>query len=251
MPSRMLDVPTPDGTADAFLAVPDGGGSHPGVLLYMDAIGLRPMLREMAEQLAAHGYCVLVPNVFYRNGRPPVVELPDLLDAENRAAFVARIMPLLDEHTPQRALSDAQAYLDFLTARPEVRPGPVGAVGYCMGAALALRTAATHPGQVAAVAGFHPGSLATDAPDSPHLLAPKVTAEVHFGIAEHDESMPPEAVARLSAALDEAGVRNSCEVYPGTLHGFTMADTAVFNQAGLDRHWDRLLNLLGRTLSTD
>lgn len=249
MPSRMLDVPTPDGTADAFLAVPDDGGSHPGVLLYMDAIGLRPMLYEMAEQLSAHGYCVLVPNVFYRTGRAPVVELPDLSDPENRKAFIARIMPLLNEHTPQRALSDAQAYLDFLTARPEVRPGPIGAAGYCMGAGLALRTAAAHPGQVAAVAGFHPGSLATDAPDSPHLLAPKVTAEVHFGIAAHDESMPPEAVARLSAALDEAGVRNSCEVYPDTVHGFTMADTSAFNQAGLDRHWDRLLSLFARTLN--
>ncbi|MEU1313048.1 dienelactone hydrolase family protein [Streptomyces cinnamoneus] len=251
MPSRMIDVPTSDGTADAFLAAPDDGGSHPGVLLYMDAIGLRPMLREMAEQLSTHGYCVLVPNVFYRTGRAPVVELPDLADAENRAAFTARIMPLLDAHTPQRSLSDAQAYLDFLTARPEGRPGPVGVVGYCMGAELALRTAATHPGQVAAVAGFHPASLATDAPGSPHLLAPKVTAEVHFGIAEHDASMPPAAVARLGAALDEAGVRHTCEVYPGTLHGFTMADTASFNQAGLDRHWDRLLDLFARTLTTD
>ncbi|MEX2980908.1 dienelactone hydrolase family protein [Streptomyces sp. C36] len=249
MPSQMIDVPTPDGTADAFLAFPEGGGSHPGVLLYMDAIGLRPVLREMAERLSAHGYCVLVPNVFYRTGRAPVLEIPDLTNAESREAFVSRVIPLLTEHTPQRVLSDAQAYLDFLTARPEVRPGPVGTVGYCMGATLALRTAATHPGQVAAVAGFHPASLATDAPDSPHLLAPKVSAEVHFGIAEHDESMPPEAVARLSAALDAAGVRNTCEVYPGTVHGFTMADTAVFNQAGLDRHWDRLLDLLARTLT--
>ncbi|MEU7136545.1 dienelactone hydrolase family protein [Streptomyces sp. NPDC046261] len=249
MPSRMLDIPTPDGTADAFLALPDGGGTHPGVLLYMDAIGLRPVLREMAEQLSAHGYCVLVPNVFHRTGRAPVVEIPDLKKAENREVFFSRVLPLLAEHTPQRALSDAQVYLDFLTARPEVRPGPVGVVGYCMGAALALRTAAAHPGQVAAVAGFHPGSLATDSPDSPHLLAPKLTAEIHLGIAEHDDAMPPEAITRLSTALDEAGVRHTCEVYPGTLHGFTMADTAVFDQAGLDRHWDRLLNLFARTLT--
>lgn len=251
MPIRTVQIPTPDGEADAFAAFPDGGGQHPGVLLYMDGFGVRPVLREMARELAAHGYYVLVPNVFYRHGTAPVIELPERIEAENREKLFARLMPLAETHTPERALRDADAYLTFLTAQPEASPGPAGVIGYCMGAALAMRTAAAHPDQVAAVAGFHPGPLVTDAPDSPHRLAPELTAEIHLGIAEQDDSMPPKAISKLNRALDAAGVHYTCEVYPGTVHGFTMADTEAFNPAALQRHWDRLLPLLSHTLTND
>jgi carboxymethylenebutenolidase len=246
IPIKTLQIPTPDGLADAFAAFPEDGGQHPGVLLYMDAIGLRPVLEELAGELAGHGYYVLVPNLFYRHGSAPVVEVPEFIGQDNRVEVFSRLMPMVHALTPELALRDAAAYLDFLTSRPEVGAGPVGVVGYCMGGALALRTAVAHPGLVAAVAGFHAGGLVTDAPDSPHRLAPELTAQVHFGLAEHD--LTPEGIAELDRALDAAGVDYTCEVYPGTLHGFTMADTAAFSAAGMQRHWERLLPLLGRTL---
>ncbi|MEU5426247.1 dienelactone hydrolase family protein [Streptomyces olivoreticuli] len=247
MPTKTLQIPTPDGQADAFAAFPDDGERHPGVLLYMDAFGLRPVLEEMARELAGHGYYVLVPNVLYRNGPAPVVELPEHIGEEARPAVFAQLMPLIGAHTTERALRDADAYLKFLTAQPEVGAGPVAAIGYCMGAALAMRTAAAHPGQVAAVAGFHPGFLVTDAPDSPHRLVSELTAEVHLGLAEGDLS--PEALGEFNQALDAAGVGYTTEIYPGTVHGFTMSDTDAFDPAALQRHWDRLLPLLGRTLT--
>ncbi|AQY20435.1 hypothetical protein T261_05169 [Streptomyces lydicus] len=249
MTSKTVEVPTPDGAADAFVAFPEGGGSHPGVLFYMDAIGLRPVLHEMAERLAGHGYYVLVPNVFYRHGPAPVLEVPDLRSAEAREAFVGRVMPLVNAHTPERAVRDAAAYLDFLTAQPEVRPGPVGVTGYCMGGVLAVRTAAARPGQVAAAAAFHPGPLVTDGPDGPHRLAPRITAELHVGHAAHDDSARPEILGELDRSLDAAGIRYTDEVYPDTVHGFTMSDTAAFSPAASERHWDRLLDLFGRNLS--
>ncbi|NYH55313.1 carboxymethylenebutenolidase [Nocardiopsis arvandica] len=248
MPTKTLQIPTPDGQADAFAAFPDRGGQYPGVLLYMDAIGVRPVLEEMARELAGHGYYVLVPNLFYRHGPAPVTELPEHIGAEDRPALFARLMPLIKAHTTENALRDADAYLRFLAARPEVSAGPVAVIGYCMGAVLAMRTAAAHPGQVAAVAGFHPGSLVTDAPDSPHLLAPELTARVHLGIAEND--MTAEAVGELDRALDAAGVDHTCEIYPGTVHGFTMSDTDAFDPSALRRHWNRLLPLLDRALTS-
>jgi carboxymethylenebutenolidase len=120
--------------------------------------------------------------------------------------------------------------------------------GYCMGGALALRTAAHRPEQIAAAAAFHPARLATDAPDSPHLLADRITAEVYVGSADGDPGMPPEQQSRLDEALTEAGVRHTCEQYDGAAHGFTMADTAVYDEAATARHWDNLLGLLGRNL---
>lgn len=247
IPTKTLQIPTPDGQADAFVAFPDRGEQHPGVLLYMDAFGVRPVLREMARQLAEHGYYVLVPNLYYRHGPTPVIELPEHIGEESRPAIFAQVMPLIQEHTTERALRDADAYLKFLTAQPEVSAGPVAAIGYCMGAALAMRTATAHPDQVAAVAGFHPGLLVTDAPDSPHRLISKLTAQVHLGLAEGD--LPPEAISELNQALDAVGVGYTTEIYPGTIHGFTMSDTDAFNPAALQRHWDRLLPLLDRTLT--
>ncbi|GHC59645.1 dienelactone hydrolase family protein [Streptomyces cinnamoneus] len=247
MPTKTLQIPTTDGQADAFAAFPDRGEQHPGVLLYTDAFGVRPELEERARELAGHGYYVLVPNLYYRHGPAPVVELPEHIGEEVRPAVIARLMPLVETHTTERILRDADAYLGFLTAQPEVGAGPAAAIGYCMGAALAMRTAAAHPDQVAAVAGFHPGFLVTDAPDSPHRLVPELTAQVHLGLSGND--MSSEAVGELNQALDAAGVGYTTEIYPGTIHGFTMSDTDAFNPSALQRHWDRLLPLLGRTLT--
>jgi carboxymethylenebutenolidase len=242
MPTKMLHIPTADGQADAFAAFPDRGERHPGVLMYADGFGIRPVLREMARELAGHGYYVLVPNFFYRHGPAPVIELPEYIGEEVRSAVFAQLMPLIKAHTPERVLSDADAYLRFLTTRPEVAAGPVAVTGYCIGGLLAMRTAAAHPGQVAAVAAFH-GPVGADGPDA---LA-EITAQVHFGHAESD--LTPEALRELNQALDATGVDYTSEIYPGTVHGFTMSDTDAFDPAALQRHWDRLVTLLDRALA--
>jgi carboxymethylenebutenolidase len=241
MPTKTLQIPTADGQSDAFAAFPDRGERHPGVLMYGDGFGLRPALRQLARELAGHGYYVLVPNFFYRHGPAPVVELPEHIGEEVRPLVMAQLMPLLKAHTAERVLRDADAYLRFLTAQPEVSAGPVAVTGYCIGGLLAMRTAAAHPGQVAAVAGFH-GPVNAGGPD----LLSKLTAQVHFGHAEGD--MTPEALSELNQALDAAGVSYTSEIYPGTIHGFTMSDTDAFSVSGMKRHWDRLLPLLDRTL---
>ncbi|MEU3827570.1 dienelactone hydrolase family protein [Streptomyces sp. SID486] len=242
MPSENLRIPTADGLADAFATYPDDGERHPGVLMYADGFGIRPVLREMARELAGHGYYVLVPNLFYRHGPAPVIELPEHIGEEVRPAVFARLMPLIEAHTPERVLSDADAYLRFLTARPEVSAGPVAVTGYCIGGLLATRTAVAHPGQVAALAAFH-GPVGADGPDS----LSELTAEVHFGHAESD--LTPEALGELNKALDAAGVGYTSEIYPGTVHGFTMSDTDAFDPAAVRLHWDRLLPLLARALT--
>ncbi|MFD3523563.1 dienelactone hydrolase family protein [Streptomyces sp. NPDC058653] len=242
MPSETVHIPTEDGSADAFAAFPEGAGRHPGVLMYMDGFGIRPVLREMALELAGHGYYVLVPNIFYRQGPAPVIELPEYIGAEARSEVLSRVMPLIKAHTRERALSDADAYLRFLSARPEVAAGPVAVTGYCIGGLLALRTAVAHPGQVAALAAFH----APVSADGFGVFG-KLRARVHFGHAEGD--LTPEALGELNRALDAAGLDHTSEIYPGTVHGFTMSDTDAFDPAGLERHWERLLGLLSDTLS--
>ncbi|MEV7794634.1 dienelactone hydrolase family protein [Streptomyces sp. NPDC087512] len=242
-----VDIPTADGVADAYLTHPADGGPYPAVLFFMDALGLRPRLRAMADRLAGAGYTVLVPNLFHRNGRAPVVELPEFIDPKVRPELFQRIGPAFHALTPERAMRDADAYLRWLATCPAAADGPVALTGYCLGAGIALRTAGTYPDRVAAAAGFHGAHLATEAPDSPHRVAGQVRAELYFAHADQDESMPAEQQERLAAALTEAGVRHRCEVYEGARHGYTQADTAAYDPKATERHWEALLDLLDRT----
>ncbi|EKX65474.1 dienelactone hydrolase family protein [Streptomyces ipomoeae] len=244
-----VDIATEDGTADAYLVHPDDDAPHPAVLFYMDAFGLRPQLKAMADRLAGAGYTVLVPNVFYRAGRAPVFDLPDFIDTQARPDLWGTIMPVMQALTTDLAMRDAETYLGWLADCPQAATGPVGITGYCMGARLALHTAGAFPERVAAAAGFHGGRLATDDPDSPHLAAPRITGEVYFGHADNDHSLPPEQIDRLDKALTEAGVRHRTEVYPGAHHGYTQADTAAYDAEATERHWTALLDLLDRTLA--
>lgn len=245
MPGSIVDIKTEDGVADAYLARPDDDEAHPGVLFIMDAFGLRPRIEEMADRIAEQGYVVLAPNVFYRAGRAPIFEMPDLSDPDTRASFFQTLRPLMDQLTPDAVASDGTAYLDYLN---EVAPGPVAITGYCMGARVGWRIAASHPDRVAALAGFHAGGLVTDAPDSPHRSADEIEAELYFGFADQDPSMNAEQIATLDEALDKAGVRHQTEVYEGAIHGYTMSDTAAYNEAAAERHFEALFALLGRAL---
>src|SRR3954453_5637547 len=157
-----LQIQMPDGVADAYLATPDHGARHPGVLFVMDAIGLRPRIEEMVDRICAHGYTVLAPHVFYRGGRPPVVPIPDWSGENARGEYFAKLRPLMAELTPERIESDGRAYLDTLAEHADA---PFGGTGYCMGVRRAIRIAASQPDRVAALAGFHGGGLVTDDPD--------------------------------------------------------------------------------------
>jgi carboxymethylenebutenolidase len=245
MNSSTVDITTPDGVADGYLVRPDDGQRHRGVLLLMDAYGLRPQIEAMAEKIAERGYAVLAPNVFYRAGRSPVLSMPNLSDESARGEFFGKVRPLMAELTPERLAADGQAYLDELA---EVASEPVAITGYCMGARLGWRIATAHPDRVAALAGFHGGGLVTDAPDSPHLSARELGGEVYFGHADQDPSNTAEQIAQLEAALNDAGINHRSEVYPGARHGYTMADTPAYSEDAAERHYVALFELLERAL---
>jgi carboxymethylenebutenolidase len=211
----------------------------------MDGAGIRPVLHSMAERIAANGFYVLLPNMYYRVRRAPVVDPADIFKPENRP----KLMELVGSLSPERVVADAAAFLDFLAAQAEVKPNSkVGLTGYCMGGAMVVRTSAAYPHRVGAGASHHGGRLVTKEPDSPHLLLGKISAELYFGHADNDEYMPRADITRFEEALQKSGVTYESELYPGALHGYTMADFPVYNAAAGDRHWRRLLGLFGKTL---
>jgi carboxymethylenebutenolidase len=246
MSSKSVEISTRDGMADAYLSEPpEQDGSRPGVLFIMDAFGLRPRIEEMVDRIAARGFVVLAPNVLYRAGRTPNMEMPDLEDPAQRDSFFARLRPAMAELTPERIESDGAAYLDYLGA---LASPPFAITGYCMGGRVGWRIAAAYPERVAALAAFHAGGLVSDEQDSPHLSAGEISAELYLGHADNDQSMTPEHVAALEQALGEAGVRYRSELYEGAAHGYTMSDTAAYDEAAAERHFTELFALLDRTI---
>ncbi len=246
MSGEQVAIRTEDGVADGYLARPaDDYGRRPGVLFLVDAFGLRPQIEQMADRIAERGVVVLAPNVFYRHGRAPVLPMPDLDDPESRGPFMEKIRPMMQELTPELIARDSRGYLEFLA---EIAQGPFAITGYCMGARLGWRIATAHPDEVVALAGFHGGGLVTDDEDSPHLSAGELTAEVYFAHADNDRSMTPENIAALEQAMHEADVTHRSEVYEGAAHGYTMADTSMYDEGAAERHYDALFALLDRTI---
>lgn len=245
---RDVSIKTEDGTCDACFTHPSSG-SHPGVLIWPDAFGLRPVMRAMAKRLAAAGYSVLVPNPFYRVSTAPQFETAADLDFGD-PAVMTKLRPLMTSVTAANlAEKDSRAYVAFLDAQREVdRTRKIGTQGYCMGGGLVVRTAATAPGRVGAGASFHGGGLVTDKPDSPHLLAPKIKARMYFGIASNDDERQPEAKSVLMDVFAKAGVPSEIEVYPAR-HGWCVADmpiekgAPIYDATQAERAWRKLLAL--------
>ena len=237
-----VDVKTPDGVADCYFVHPSSG-SYPAVLIWPDAFGLRPAMKQMARRLAETGYSVLVVNQYYRLQRAPIVS------STNFAEVRDTVRPLMASLNANTHVTDAKAFVSFLDSQPSVDGHrKMGTMGYCMGGPITMRTAAAVPDRIGAGASFHGGGLVSDRPDSPHLLVPQMQAHYLFAIAENDDTRQPEAKDVLRDAFAQAGLPAEIEVYEGALHGWCPPDTQVYHEAQAERAWSRLLALFERAL---
>jgi carboxymethylenebutenolidase len=246
MSNEQVSIRTHDGECPAYVFTPSGSDPHPAVIFYMDGLGIRPTIFDMGQRLADYGYVVLVPDLYYRVGPYEPLNPKEVFASGDVRRTLGHLFASTDN---RRAAEDTEAFLAYLEGREDVAGTKVGTTGYCMGGGISLTAAGTYPDRVAASASFHGGNLATDSELSPHLLAPRMTARIYVAGADNDDSYPPEMAARLEQALNDAGVDHRCEIYPGALHGWTMADFPVFNEAAAERHWDELATLYANTLT--
>lgn len=246
MTETNLTIKTADGNCEAFLYSPElNKAKLPPVIMYMDAIGIRPAMKEMAQKLASKGYLVLLPNLFYRNGKVPVLNgLKEKMSPEDMGKLTPPLSELIPSLTADMLINDAKFYLEEITNHNLAMDGKVALVGYCFGGGHALRTAASYPEKISVVASFHGGNLASDKPNSPHLVLNKIKAELYFAHADQDKSMNSEQIEKLESALEENQNEFVSEIYPGAGHGFTMRDLPAYHQEACDRHWNNLFSLL-------
>ncbi|MEO7336584.1 MAG: dienelactone hydrolase family protein [Caldimonas sp.] len=236
------DIPTADGAMNSFVVHPDEGGAFPVVLFYMDAPGKREELHDMARRIAAVGYFVVLPNLYYRRTRDY------FLRERNEAGFAEMFghMHTLDRRTTD---CDTEALLQFVDSHPKADESRIGAVGYCMSGPFVVWAAADHPSRLRFIASIYGAGLVTALPDSPHRLVDKVGCFAYFACAGIDKWASPEAIAELEAALVAAGTPHRIEWYPGAEHGFAFPLRAgIYDKPSAERHWERLFGLFRRYL---
>ncbi|WP_300058466.1 dienelactone hydrolase family protein [uncultured Roseobacter sp.] len=243
MPEEKLAVKTEDGDCPLFVYTPTLGGGGPAIIFYFDAGGIRPAVADMAQQLADAGYVVLLPDLFYRHGPYGPFDPVEVLAGD----MMAILGPLLMTTNNAKAAEDTRAILAFLGKRTDIHGDKVGTVGFCFGGGMAITAAGTYPDQISAVASFHGSNLASDAPDSPHLCASKLKAELYFAAATNDEHYPVEMAKSFEAALDQEGVTYTAETYPPA-HGWMKPDFPVYEATSAERGWKEMIGFFDRTL---
>jgi carboxymethylenebutenolidase len=236
------DIATADGVMNSFAVHPEEGGPFPVVLFYMDAPGKREELHDMARRLAAVGYCVVLPNLYYRRSR-------DFVLKERTEAGMAGMFVLMNSLNATTTATDTRALLAYVDSLGAADATRIGALGYCMSGPFVMWAAAAFPERLACIASIHGANMATDQPDSPHRMAPQIRCESYFACAEIDKWAPPADIQKLQQSLEAAGTPHRIEWYPGVEHGFVFPQRAgIYNREAAERHWERLFSLFARRL---
>jgi len=249
---RHVDIPTPAGTMNTFVARPAGDAKVPVIIVCMDIWGVRPQLFEIAKRIAAQGTCAVVPNFYHRDG----VNGFDFRNERGRSISMDRATKEQQEAVRKHGVAltnamvdeDVGAALRFLEREP-VSQGPAGSVGFCMGGRHAMYIAGTRPERMRATASLHGTQLVSDKPDSPHRLADRFRGEIYCGFAEHDPYVPPSIATTLEELLgNRANVKYRSVTHPGAAHGYAIPDRDVYDHAAAEKDWAEIFAMFARVL---
>ncbi|MDR3499813.1 MAG: dienelactone hydrolase family protein [Parvibaculum sp.] len=241
MKEEIVQIETPAGAMETFTARP-GDGAYPAVILYMDAPGIREELYDFARRIAAEGYYVLLPDMYYRRGRLRF-DMGKMDDAMRKRMFEAML-----SINNKLVMDDTRAMLAFLAKAPGAKPGKRGCIGYCMSGQYVVSAAGTFPDDFAAAASLYGVGIVTAEADSPHRLADRIKGELYLGFAGHDPYVPDNVIPDLKAALDAHRVAYRLDVWPGTEHGFCFPQRAAYAESAAEEVWKIVFDLYRRKL---
>lgn len=206
-------------TVDGYLARPNDGAAHPGVILVQEWWGIEPHIKDLTERLARQGYVVLAPDLYHGK----VVAEPD----EAEKALMALNM--------DNAVTEICHGIDYLQARDDVAPKKLGLVGFCMGGFLAWKTAEAENGELAAVAPFYGGGYQPTAED-----IRKVTAPVLAQYGDQDGWIPDAHRRHIASLLKQEGKTHKLLVYHAG-HAFMNDQHPTYASEPARQAWSELI----------
>ena len=231
MSSRVESVEVPAGSFDLPVWLPDTG-SGPGLLLIQEIFGISDYIRAVAEDLAALGYVVAAPDLFWR--------IEPGFDAAHDQDGLARSLEMGQQFDAEQGVADSVAALGHLAGLPEV-DGGLGVMGFCLGGTIAYFVAGQT--EVAAVISYYGSGV----PDNLEILE-QISSPVQFQFGGSDGYISREQVARVEAAA--AGKPNvEVHVEEDAGHAFHNRKSAMFHMPEpAERAWQRTEEFLRRHL---
>ena len=232
-------IDSPSGPMGIYLVRPDGDGPFPVVVSFHHGPGLDDGAKDTMARIAEWGYYVISHDRYHRDADWYVM-------GERTDEEVQKMFGLITNTSEDMVGEDLGAVLDWLATDPTASDGPMGCVGYCIGARSALVTIAEHGERFRVGVGLHPSFCTTDAPDSPHLGVPSYTGSLYIGFGSEDQMQPASANGALiefTNALD----KGEAEIHDGANHGFGVYGGG-YHEAAADRSYERIKAMLDHEL---
>ncbi len=229
-------------TMGGYLALPDGDGPHPAVLVFMEIFGVNDHIRDVTRRVAKEGYVALAPDYFHRTG--PGIQL-----AYDEAGMAAG-MEQLNQLVADQMISDAKDAIDFLRKRDDVVADRIGAMGFCIGGHMTYLTACET--DIAAAAAYYGGAIAAEEGPGGAVptvsRTPKISGRIECYFGGQDALIPQHRVETIRNALEEAGIAHDVHVYEDADHGFHCDQRATYHEASAKDAWQRTFELFAKTL---
>jgi carboxymethylenebutenolidase len=215
-----------DETVSGYLALPQGGGRHPGVVAIHEWWGLNDQIRDEAQKFAGLGYVVLAVDLY----RGKVATDP------NEAHELMRGLP------QDRAVRDLKAAFDYLASRKDVDASHIGSIGWCMGGGYSLQLAIHEPRLAACVVNY--GAMPTDSADIQKINAPVLG---NFGAL--DRGITPDMVHAFENTMKSDGKSIDVKIYSDAGHAFENPNNKDgYRAADAQDAWSRITAFYGKTL---
>ena len=206
-----------DETVTGYLALPDGAGKHPAIVVVHEWWGLNDWVKEQAQKFAAEGYVALAVDLY----RGKAAATPD------EAHELSRGLP------DDRGTRDLQAAFAYLASRSDVKPEKIGSTGWCMGGKWSIQLAMNEPKLAACIVNY--GSLPTEAANIAKIKAPVLG---NFGA--DDRGISPDKVRAFEAAMKAAGKTADLKIYDGAGHAFENPNnTSGYRPEAAKDAWER------------
>mgnify|MGYP001795765133 CR=1 FL=1 len=236
------------GDADilAYLVRPDAAGQYPIVVVLQEIFGVNAHIRDVTERIAQEGYIAIAPHLYHRQVQNFEVGYDDADVTLGRQYKV--------NTRNGELMSDIQAAIDYAHRLPQAKPGGVGTIGFCFGGHVAYLSA-TLP-ETAAVAAFYGAGIpsTTFGDGTPTMTrTPDITGKLYVFFGRDDHLIPPDDVAQVTAALQQANT--DAEVfeyeifeYGGAGHGFFCDRRASYRPEAAADAWEKVKQLFKETL---